>query len=301
MSDLQRRRCRAATSRDSTRFPSLELLEQRALLTLAGNQLFPSNNPWNQSIAAAPVAANSSAIINNIISLSGSNGRLHPDFGQDTGGATSLFGIPYNIVHGNSTTKVNVVIDDFSSQSDIQPIPLPANAVIEGDQQNGPTVGLANRGDSHLIVYDEDNNIAYELYQASRPSENSDGKWHADPGVGLEPEPGQLPAPGLDLGRRRGPADPPGLGPTRRGSAGQPGRAGGHQSCDPLHADQQRDPQPVHLPRIAHRQPGQQQRRHRAGDGDSVPPQGECGHLQTFPRVAGHRPGDEDLRPDPGR
>src|SRR5258706_7562632 len=48
------------------------------------------------------------------------------------------------------------------------------------DLDNGPTVGLANRGDSHLLIWDEDNNIAYEFYRASRPSENSDGQWHAD-------------------------------------------------------------------------------------------------------------------------
>jgi hypothetical protein len=41
-------------------------------------------------------------------------------------------------------------------------------------------VGLDARGDSHLIVYDVDNNIAYELYGTSRPSENSDNQWHAD-------------------------------------------------------------------------------------------------------------------------
>ena len=39
---------------------------------------------------------------------------------------------------------------------------------------------MDNRGDSHLIVCDVDNNIAYEFYRASRPSENTDGKWHAD-------------------------------------------------------------------------------------------------------------------------
>lgn len=51
--------------------------------------------------------------------------------------------------------------------------------MIEGDTQTGPTVGLANRGNSHLIVYDYANNIGYEFYQASRPSENSDGEWNA--------------------------------------------------------------------------------------------------------------------------
>src|SRR5206468_2098532 len=149
------------------------------LLTLLGQSLFPADNAWNQDIAAAPVAANSSAIINNIISIYG-DGRFHPDFGQDTGGNNPLYGIPFNVVHGNAQAKVHVAIGAFAAQSDVQDAPIPANAVIEGDRQNGPTVGLANRGDSHLIVWDEDNDVAYEFYHASRPSENGDGQWHAD-------------------------------------------------------------------------------------------------------------------------
>ena len=61
---------------------AVERLEERAVPTLLGNQLFPSDNPWNQQITSAPVAANSSAILNNIITKYG-NGQLHPDFGQD--------------------------------------------------------------------------------------------------------------------------------------------------------------------------------------------------------------------------
>jgi hypothetical protein len=91
-----------------------------------------------------------------------------------------LYGIPYNVVHGNSTARIQVVIDAYGSQSDLQNAPVPANAVIEGDTQNGPTVGLNKRGDSHLLIWDEDNNVAYEFYRASRPSENTDGMWHAD-------------------------------------------------------------------------------------------------------------------------
>ena len=75
---------------------------------------------------------------------------------------------------------MHVVIDAYADESDLQDAPIPANAVLEGDNQNGPVAGLANRGDSHLIVYDEDNNVAYEFYNASRPGENSDGQWHAD-------------------------------------------------------------------------------------------------------------------------
>jgi plastocyanin len=159
---------------------TLETLEDRMVPTLLGNSLFPADNPWNQQITNAPVASNSAAIINNIIGQQGSDGRLHPDFGQDYNNSSALYGIPYNVVHGNSTQKVHVVIDAYPGESDLQNAPIPANPVIEGDFQNGPNVGVNNRGDSHLIVYDEDNNVAYEFYRASRPSENSDGQWHAD-------------------------------------------------------------------------------------------------------------------------
>jgi hypothetical protein len=159
---------------------AVEALEDRTVPTLLGNSLYPADNPWNQQITNAPVAANSAAIINNIISHQGSDGRLHPDFGQDYRDGSSLYGIPYNVVHGNSTPKVHVVIDAYPGESDLQNAPVPAHAVIEGDLQNAPTVGVDNRGDSHLIVYDVDNNVAYEFYRASRPGENSDGQWHAD-------------------------------------------------------------------------------------------------------------------------
>src|SRR5262245_29458559 len=127
-----------------------EGLEDRAVPTLLGNQVFPTSNPWNQKISAAPVAANSTAILNNIISHYG-DGRLHPDFGQDYYTGADLYGIPYNVVHGNSTPKVNVVIDGYPDESDLYAAPVPANAVIEGDFQNGPRVGVDNRGDSHLL------------------------------------------------------------------------------------------------------------------------------------------------------
>jgi len=151
-----------------------------ARASLLGSNLFPADNPWNQNISQAPIATNSFAIMSSIIASNG-NGRFHPDFGQDSQTInTPLYGIPYNVVHGNSTAKVRVVIDAYATQSDIRDAPVPTNAVIEGDMQTAPTVGLNTRGDSHLLVWDEDNNIAYEFYRASRPSENGDGMWHAD-------------------------------------------------------------------------------------------------------------------------
>lgn len=153
----------------------LGLSAASARASLLSANLFPADNPWNQNISQAPVATNSAAIISKI-----GNGRFHPDFGQDYRVGNGLYGIPYNVVHGNSTPKIQVVIDAYADQSDIQNCPIPANAVIEGDMDNGPTVGVDVRGDSHLLVWDEDSNVLYEFYRASRPSENADGQWHAD-------------------------------------------------------------------------------------------------------------------------
>jgi hypothetical protein len=160
--------------------PQLEQLESRLVPSLLGQQVFPADNPWNQRITNAPVSTNSAGIINNILTHYG-DGRLHPDFGKDyqTAG-TPLYGIPYNIVQGNTQPKVHVVIDAYPSESDLQNAPIPAGAAIEGDLQSGPTAGVNNRGDSHLLVWDADANLAYEFYRASRPSENTDGQWHAD-------------------------------------------------------------------------------------------------------------------------
>ena len=76
-------------------FHSVETLEDRVLMSLLGQQLFPSDNPWNQKIASAPVAPNSAAIMNNIISLNGSNGLLHPEFAnQNPSSSNTLYGTP---------------------------------------------------------------------------------------------------------------------------------------------------------------------------------------------------------------
>ncbi len=185
--------CRGRLVRRSTLL--LQELEDRIVPTLLGQQLFPSDNPWNQNISNAPVAANSAAIIAHI----GSSTPLHPDWGADSSanGNDPLYGIPVNIVHGNSTAKVNVIIDNYPGESDIVPVPIPANAVLEGDYQDGPNpngggYNSGQRGDSHLIVWDEDTNTAYELYGVTRPSDttlfpntdgvelpHTDGLWHA--------------------------------------------------------------------------------------------------------------------------
>jgi hypothetical protein len=151
------------------RRPHLEILEDRTVPTLMGNTLFPANNPWNEIIANAPVAANSATLVASI----GASANLHPDFGTTYAGA--LNGIPYNVVSG-SQAKVNVVIDAYPGESDLQPTPIPAGAVIEGD----PLPSAQNTSDRHLIVYDYTNNIVYETWNTHKPSEEPDGQWHAD-------------------------------------------------------------------------------------------------------------------------
>jgi hypothetical protein len=130
LSQLRRTRARYTIRRVR---PAVQELEDRTVPSLLGQQVFPADNPWNQKIANAPVAANSAAIMNAIINQYG-NGRLHPDFGQDTQDANPLYSIPYNVVHGNTAPQVNVVIDAYADESDVQPAPVPANAVIEGDK-----------------------------------------------------------------------------------------------------------------------------------------------------------------------
>ncbi len=147
----------------------VEELERREVLSLMGNNLFPGDNPWNQVITNAPVAANSATLVSAI----GAGTAFHPDFGTTYAGA--LNGIPANFVHGTQP-KLRVVVDAYASESDLVTVPIPANAVMEGD----PRSPAQNTGDRHLLVYDQDNNVEYELFNASRPSENADGQWHCD-------------------------------------------------------------------------------------------------------------------------
>jgi len=121
---------------------NLELLEDRTVPTLLGQQLFPTDYPWNENIANAPVANNSAAVINNIVNHSG-DGRLHPDFGQDYHTSQDLYGIPYNVVHGNSTSKTTVVIDAYSDESDLIPAPIPASVCIGTANLTLPPLALA--------------------------------------------------------------------------------------------------------------------------------------------------------------
>jgi hypothetical protein len=124
---------------------------------------FPTDNAWNQDISGAPVDPNSDAIINFI----GLGIGLHPDFGSGLYAGSSM-GIPYSVV-GASQGFVTVNFNAYGDESDPGPMPIPANAQIEGYPNPG-------NGDRHVLVVDNSNCFLYELYSASA---NNDGSWNA--------------------------------------------------------------------------------------------------------------------------
>ena len=117
--------------------------------SVAGCQIFPSNNPWNTDISSLPVDPNSAAYL---ASMNASTTFLHPDFGSNP-----TYGIPYTSVPG-SQPFVPIMFTLYGSQSDPGPYPIPANAPVEG--------GPGATGDRHVIVVDSGNCKDYEMYAA---------------------------------------------------------------------------------------------------------------------------------------
>ena len=131
--------------------------------SLNGFRPFTASNLWNTDISSAPVDANSNALIGFI----GTSVGLHPDFGSGQYAGSNI-GIPYVVVD-STQSPVTVNFTAYGSESDPGPMPVPANAPIEGDPNPS--------GDRHVLVLDNSSCFLYELYN-SYP--NSDGTWNAD-------------------------------------------------------------------------------------------------------------------------
>ena len=127
---------------------------------------FPADNLWNQNIASAAVDPNSDAIINFI----GASTPLHPDFGSGFYDGQSI-GIPYIVVSGQALVKINYTA--YGDESDPGPMPIPANAPIEGYPK-------PSSGDRHVLVLDRDNCWLYELYSSYKLK---NGNWDAGSGA----------------------------------------------------------------------------------------------------------------------
>ena len=131
--------------------------------SLAGAQLFPSDNPWNTPIDHLPVDERSADYIASI----GRDVRLHPDFGKSKDGMSP--GIPYVVVSGDEPRYP--VRFQWADESDPALYPIPSNAPIEG--------GPKSVGDRHLLVLDRTNSKLYELYGARKVG----GIWEAGSGA----------------------------------------------------------------------------------------------------------------------
>jgi len=127
--------------------------------SLGGFVPFSSSSLWNTDISSAPVDPNSGTIISNWVG----SVNVHPDWGTDPN-----YGIPYVVVNGTQSL-VNVNLGAYPDESDPGPMPVPANAPVEG--------GSSSTGDRHVLVLNNANCFLYELYNASP---NSDGSWNAD-------------------------------------------------------------------------------------------------------------------------
>jgi hypothetical protein len=131
--------------------------------SLNGFVPFPASSLWNQDISGAPVDEHSAAIINFV----GGTTAVHPDFGAGLY-AGSMMGIPYVVV-GSSQSPVTVNLQAYGDESDPGPMPIPANAPIEGDPNPS--------GDQHVLVLDNNQCWLYELFNA-HPA--GGGAWNAD-------------------------------------------------------------------------------------------------------------------------
>ncbi len=128
-----------------------------------GCTVFPSTNVWNRRIDDRPVAVNSSTLLGYV----GLDTGLHMDFGSP-----SEYGIPYQIV--TASTPRSTVTFQWPGESDQVGYPIPADPLIEGDQDPS-----AATGDRHILMVDKDACRLYELFAARR----TNGQWTAGSGA----------------------------------------------------------------------------------------------------------------------
>ena len=116
--------------------------------SLAGVQIFPTDNAWNTPIDHLPVDAHSAEYIASI----GLDAPLHPDFGKSSDGQSP--GIPYVVVSGDQ--RKSPVRFQWPDESDLGLYPIPPHAPIEG--------GAAADGDRHMLIVDPAHGRLYELF-----------------------------------------------------------------------------------------------------------------------------------------
>ena len=149
---------------------------------LAGRQVFPLSNWWNQDISAAPVDPRSQQLIAWISDRTTAGPtairRLHPDFGPPP------YGIPYVVVAG-SQPRVSVTFG-YDDESDtgipgLAGYPIPDEARTTANYIEGGQAGGGSSGDRHLLVIDRDRWLLYETFATAWNSAMN--RWDAGSGA----------------------------------------------------------------------------------------------------------------------
>jgi len=164
---------------------------------LGGCQILPLNHIFNTPIDTLPVHGSSAAFMSTI-----GTRNIHLDLGTSTDMASSeYYGIPYNLVHGNSITWTRVsylstdpgiswdplpesdCVDQSSGAAHtiVSPclasgapkpwLPIPAAPLVEGGIITDPTQPYA---DHHMLMLDTDSCRLWELYHCYP---NTSGGW----------------------------------------------------------------------------------------------------------------------------
>lgn len=127
--------------------------------SLGGRRPFPSDNPWNQDVAAEPVDPNSDLLIASI----GRDKTLFASFGQPPAG------IPYVVVPGTQSRAA--IRFEAAAESDAGPYPIPTELPY--------TAAQLGKDSWPLLVIDRDN---WKLYELNRPQRDAAG-WRAYSGA----------------------------------------------------------------------------------------------------------------------
>jgi hypothetical protein len=152
------------------------------LEALAGRQVFPTTNWWNQDVTSAPVDTRSTQLIDWISGRSATNTtavrRLHPDFGPPP------YGIPYVVVAGDQP-RVSVPFE-YADESDLglpglPGYPVPDEARTAANYIEGGEPGGGSTGDRHLLVIDRDRWLLYETFATQWNASAS--RWEAGSGA----------------------------------------------------------------------------------------------------------------------
>jgi hypothetical protein len=140
--------------------PGTTPLPPGPLPSIGGCQVFPADNPWNRDISADPVHPNSAALLSRMVP----GDALHLDLGT----TEEYYGIPYSVVPADQPL-VPITYGtggaDYSGESDPGPMPIPADAPIEGGSTAEPDPAS---GDRHVLVVRQSDCLLFELFNAVR-------------------------------------------------------------------------------------------------------------------------------------